>query len=414
MELPWWGTTHCGQQWSTRARQRPLQHSKSLIHRSGMLNMHHRTHGDPALAVIPPREGSGQVAGPRLAARRQCAWVWRRQHQLSDTVHMGAQTWGQQHQVVGLLSWDRGAVASRPQENWVRLISWTQHISQGTQILNSPRHQTHRHRHHNQTPPTSTKQDSAHSWQRPCKPLGQCNMQLIPTQLRDQPGPSWPSEQRAATNTTKRERLGNPNWTPHNTISVSCDTPPGHIREELFAANRSGQRQAGTKSRLLNTARTAADNAADRTHAVMSPPPTTGSPGPTTPSSTSRLRRHPTSTVSTRPRSTSAACRDELRSRGTIELLDRYTSINRIPGLKERLDALDMWWRFANGGSIGVKRLSEIVDVADVDGRHRRRRRPTASPGGEGPRRRGAQRHVRARPRARAPAERALSAWARR
>ena len=63
--------------------------------------------------------------------------------------------------------------------------------------------------------------------------------------------------------------------------------------------------------------------------------------------------------------------RDALRSHDTAELLDRYTTNDRIPHLQERLDALDTWWRFANGDKIDVPRLAEIVDIlGNVDGDH--------------------------------------------
>jgi hypothetical protein len=55
--------------------------------------------------------------------------------------------------------------------------------------------------------------------------------------------------------------------------------------------------------------------------------------------------------------------RNELRSHEALERLDRYTHIDRAPLLKERLDALDDWWRFANGDRIDVVRLGELVDV---------------------------------------------------
>ena len=76
--------------------------------------------------------------------------------------------------------------------------------------------------------------------------------------------------------------------------------------------------------------------------------------------------------------------REELRSHETAELFARYKTVDRIPHLQERLDALDTWWRFANGDKIDVPRLAEVVDILDnVDGDHgryrvaRRRRRPT-------------------------------------
>jgi conjugative relaxase-like TrwC/TraI family protein len=55
--------------------------------------------------------------------------------------------------------------------------------------------------------------------------------------------------------------------------------------------------------------------------------------------------------------------RDELRSHETTELLDRYTTMERIPHLQQRLDALDTWWRFAQGDKLDVPRLAEIVDI---------------------------------------------------
>ena len=53
------------------------------------------------------------------------------------------------------------------------------------------------------------------------------------------------------------------------------------------------------------------------------------------------------------------------------ELFDRYTTIDRIPHLQQRLDALDTWWRFANGDRIDVDRLGELVDIlGSVAGDH--------------------------------------------
>jgi conjugative relaxase-like TrwC/TraI family protein len=54
---------------------------------------------------------------------------------------------------------------------------------------------------------------------------------------------------------------------------------------------------------------------------------------------------------------------DALRSHDTRELLDRYTTSDRIPELRQRLDALDTWLRFANGDSINVDGLGKLVDV---------------------------------------------------
>jgi hypothetical protein len=65
---------------------------------------------------------------------------------------------------------------------------------------------------------------------------------------------------------------------------------------------------------------------------------------------------------------------DELRHQNTRELLDRYTTTDRIPHLQERLDGLDTWWRFASGDSMDVNRLGRLVDVLGTvvgDGRFR-------------------------------------------
>ena len=63
--------------------------------------------------------------------------------------------------------------------------------------------------------------------------------------------------------------------------------------------------------------------------------------------------------------------RDALRSHETAELFERYKTTDRIPHLQERLDALDTWWRFANGDKINVPRLAEVVDILDnVDDDH--------------------------------------------
>jgi hypothetical protein len=66
---------------------------------------------------------------------------------------------------------------------------------------------------------------------------------------------------------------------------------------------------------------------------------------------------------------------NELQHQNTRELLDRYTTTDRIPELHERLDALNTWWRFATGDSINIDRLGELVDVlgtvAGDQGRYR-------------------------------------------
>jgi hypothetical protein len=50
-------------------------------------------------------------------------------------------------------------------------------------------------------------------------------------------------------------------------------------------------------------------------------------------------------------------------------VFDRYTTIDRIPHLEQRLSALDTWWRFAKGDKVDVLRLAEIVDILhNVDG----------------------------------------------
>jgi hypothetical protein len=60
---------------------------------------------------------------------------------------------------------------------------------------------------------------------------------------------------------------------------------------------------------------------------------------------------------------------DALRSHDTRELLDRFTTSDRIPELQQRLGALDTWWRFAIGDSINVDGLGELVVVLrTVDG----------------------------------------------
>jgi conjugative relaxase-like TrwC/TraI family protein len=58
---------------------------------------------------------------------------------------------------------------------------------------------------------------------------------------------------------------------------------------------------------------------------------------------------------------------DELRHHSTRELLDWYTTTDRIPELHQRLGALDTWWRFATGDSIDVDRLGQLVDVLGAD-----------------------------------------------
>ncbi len=63
--------------------------------------------------------------------------------------------------------------------------------------------------------------------------------------------------------------------------------------------------------------------------------------------------------------------REALRRHELSELFDRYTAIDRIPHLQQRLDALDTWWRFAKGDRIDVDRLGELVDIlGNVAGDH--------------------------------------------
>jgi conjugative relaxase-like TrwC/TraI family protein len=54
---------------------------------------------------------------------------------------------------------------------------------------------------------------------------------------------------------------------------------------------------------------------------------------------------------------------DELQHQYSRELLDRWTTTDRIPELHERLEALDTWWRFATGDTIDVDRLGPVVDA---------------------------------------------------
>ena len=57
-------------------------------------------------------------------------------------------------------------------------------------------------------------------------------------------------------------------------------------------------------------------------------------------------------------------------------MLDRWTTIDDIPHMREHLAALDTWRRFANGDNIDVQRLGEIIDILDNidDHQHRHRR----------------------------------------
>jgi conjugative relaxase-like TrwC/TraI family protein len=59
------------------------------------------------------------------------------------------------------------------------------------------------------------------------------------------------------------------------------------------------------------------------------------------------------------------------RHHETREVFDRYTTIDRIAHLEQRLSALDTWWRFAKGDRVDVPRLAEIIDILhNVDGDH--------------------------------------------
>jgi conjugative relaxase-like TrwC/TraI family protein len=59
------------------------------------------------------------------------------------------------------------------------------------------------------------------------------------------------------------------------------------------------------------------------------------------------------------------------RSHEMLEVLDRYTTVDRIPRLQDRLDALDTWWRFAKGDKLEVTRLAQVVDILhNVTGDH--------------------------------------------
>ena len=62
---------------------------------------------------------------------------------------------------------------------------------------------------------------------------------------------------------------------------------------------------------------------------------------------------------------------EALRSHETSELLDRYTTTDWIPHLRERLDALDTWWRFAKGDKLDVPLLAEILDTLGNVNDHR-------------------------------------------
>jgi conjugative relaxase-like TrwC/TraI family protein len=65
---------------------------------------------------------------------------------------------------------------------------------------------------------------------------------------------------------------------------------------------------------------------------------------------------------------------DQLRNQHVLAQLDRWMTPS-IPQLEQRLDALDSWWRFANGDKLDVPRLAEIVDILgnvnDDHGRYR-------------------------------------------
>jgi conjugative relaxase-like TrwC/TraI family protein len=53
---------------------------------------------------------------------------------------------------------------------------------------------------------------------------------------------------------------------------------------------------------------------------------------------------------------------DAVRSDRALQLLDRYT-VDLIPDLQQRLDALDTWWRFAHGDQLDAHRLTQIIDT---------------------------------------------------
>ena len=203
---------------------------------------------------------------------------------------------------------------------------------------------------------------------RPSERLGRCDIPDWFDQLRDHARAELAeAEQRAAANTTKRERLETELDAAQSDLR-QLDQPTRRQREELFAAQHEvdnakrehevaehrlersglrGRRQARRDVAAAHNRFTWANHTLEHLQAQTSPDVD---------------RFHQTAQHV-------RGLHDELRGHGTIELLDQYTSINRIPGLKERLDALDMWWRFANGGSIGVKRLSETVDIfTNVDG----------------------------------------------
>jgi conjugative relaxase-like TrwC/TraI family protein len=63
--------------------------------------------------------------------------------------------------------------------------------------------------------------------------------------------------------------------------------------------------------------------------------------------------------------------RETLRNHQTTEIFDRYTTTDRIAHLHQRLDALDTWWRFAQGDELDVPRLTEIIDTfGNADDHH--------------------------------------------
>jgi hypothetical protein len=62
--------------------------------------------------------------------------------------------------------------------------------------------------------------------------------------------------------------------------------------------------------------------------------------------------------------------RDELRTFERLARIDQW-EIGWIPDLKDRVNALDTWWRWANGDSIRTERLAEVVDIlVDAGGDH--------------------------------------------
>ena len=211
-------------------------------------------------------------------------------------------------------------------------------------------------------------------WEQP----GRCEIPEWFDQLRDQTRKELEeAEQRAAANAAKRERLETAAGRRPSESATGSRSPPASSvtgspppNDDVDHASR-GTRARRTASRGLRDPRPPPSPPRTRRRRE---PAHLGQPHPRTDPGLDQPRRRALPPGRARGASTYARRCAATRQR---ELFERYTTIDRIPHLQERLDALDTWWRFANGDKIDVA-------PARRDRRHprQRRRRPRAATAG--------------------------------